>query len=177
MKQFAYALLAATVVAAIPLSAQNYLEGRKREEGGAAELARNAFGVKPANREFVRTDAQNRMAELAARKGHTALTPDMADARDERQSVLLKLRSASENAGEEITRAVERGELTEPQLTRLMKRAGIIPLQESFKTLSLADALDVFNRAKPREQMLLMEILNDKADPETAAKRRANRRR
>jgi diguanylate cyclase (GGDEF)-like protein len=144
-----------------PLSVQNYLEGRDREETGASELTRNAFGVNPAKREVVRSDAQNRMAEYLSRRGRSTPTPDEAEARTDRARILSGARVGAD-VSDRITTAIERGELTVPQLTRLMKRVGILPLQEQFKSLTIKQALDVFDRATPREQGLLLDILQKK---------------
>jgi diguanylate cyclase (GGDEF)-like protein len=144
-----------------PLSVQNYLEGRTREETGASELTRNAFGVNPAKREVVRSDAQNRMAEYLSRRGRSTPTPDEAEARTDRARILSGARVGAD-VSDRITTAIERGELTVPQLTRLMKRVGILPLQEQFKSLTIKQALDVFDRATPREQGLLLDILQKK---------------
>jgi hypothetical protein len=145
-----------------PLSFQNLSEGSKRGESGIGEIARDVFGVTPAKREFVRTDAQNKMTDYLARRGHTAATPDEAEARDERQGVLLKLREGSPEVTNKIRLAIEHGDLTPPELDRLLKRAGLLPLTEKFKSLTLDQALEVFNRATPWERGVFADLLDKK---------------
>lgn len=147
----------------LPLSLQNFREGQKRGETGLTELTRNAFGVTPAKREFVRTEAQNQMAEYLARRGHNQLPPDEAEARDERGIILQGLRGkGTGDVAERINRAIAHGELTEPQLALMMKRAGILPLAEKFKSLPVDQALDVYRKATPWEKAVFTDLLNQK---------------
>jgi hypothetical protein len=45
-----------------------------------------------------------------------------------------------------VSDAIERHQLTAPEIAHLLKRAGLTPAQEQFKRLTLPQAIDVFKR-------------------------------
>jgi hypothetical protein len=150
-----------------PLSYQNYREAEKRGDAAGADVLRNTFGVNPAKREFVRTKAQNDLIELMARRGHTALTPDAAEARQARTELLRAKRMGQDDVGL-VEKAIEFG-VTAKEMRTIFKRAGTMPYLERFKALSLDDAWKIFNEGTPTEQKLFRAMLRKK---QTAAQQR-----
>jgi hypothetical protein len=151
-----------------PLSVQNFLEASKRDETNVAEMARNAFGINPANREITRSNLQNRLAEILARRGKTAQTPEQQEQRERLGDILTKLRTGAD-ASDAIETAIEHGDLTMPKYNKILRRAAIFPFVEKFKMLSPDQALDVFERGTPWERGLLIDILNQKLERQAAA--------
>ncbi|HXJ64427.1 MAG TPA: hypothetical protein VNN79_11790, partial [Actinomycetota bacterium] len=146
----------------LPIPVQNYMEaGKRRPEQTfrqkAPEIGRQAFGINPAKREMVRTDAQNELAELRSRMGHTAETPEQVDAQNERNAALRNMR-AGEGTIDQVNKALQSGQMTLGQYKDLLRRAGIIPMQESFKALTIEDATKVLRDANPRERGLFDEL-------------------
>ncbi len=146
-----------------PFSIRNEMESYQR--GDKSPLARVGpwVGITPAPRNEIRSDAQNRVMEYLAQRHVTGSTPEDAEARAARAQVLSGIRGTSGvDLGDAVSSAVEHNQLTSPELNRLLKRSGSIPMQERFKSLTVPQALDVFGRADPREQALWLETLQKK---------------
>jgi 2'-5' RNA ligase/predicted ABC-type ATPase len=137
----------------LPLSAQNFLEGADRGERGAGEIARNAFGVGPAKREFARSAAQNAMYDILARRGHQARTPDEKEQGVQRGRLLEQLREGA--VGRDSVRRLEvAGEMTKREGRSLTSRAKEPHLVALFKQLSVEEAAKVFDLGTSEEQTL-----------------------
>jgi hypothetical protein len=96
------------------------------------------------------------------RKSGGGLTPEDADAQQQRRDALAELRGYGDV--DAIDKAFTSGALVPKQLEALMRRAQIEPTQEQFKRLSVRDALRVFNLADDREKGLWADILQKKFD-------------
>lgn len=147
----------------LPLSVQNYLEGRKREESGSSEIARNVFGVGPAKREFVRTPAQNRLAELLARRGHPQRTPDAVEKAEQRADLRTGRREGTVSR-DSIVRLERSGELSRTQEKSLLNNLKVRenPLVTKFKMLTDDEAREVFDLGTEAEQRLWKPVLHVK---------------
>ena len=144
----------------VKYSAQEAAHGQ-----GTARSAAPLLGITPAPRWAVRSDAANRMAELRARHGGASLTPEEVALSDLRHGLLERLRRQEPGAVEEARGAVHRKEITEGQYRNLIAQAREPSSAAAFKSLTLAEAEDVFARDKtPEEGRLWTPIL--------AAKRR-----
>lgn len=153
-----------------PFSLRNMQESSKRGGQSAVTKFGNWFGITPAPRDKVRTDAQNKMAEFLSERRMTGATPEDAAARQSRREILAGLRgNKSVDLEKAVTNAIERHQLTAPDVARLLKRAGTTPSQEQFKRLTLPQAIDVFKRSTPREQALFAEALLNKVERATAS--------
>jgi hypothetical protein len=119
-------------------------------------------GITPAPRRIVRSAAQNRMAEYLAERRVTGATPEDAEARLARREILRDLRGNASNLESDLSKAIERGQLTPPQFAKMLKRAGTTPMQEQYRRLTLPQALDVFRAADERERGLFLDALNKK---------------
>lgn len=139
--------------AGAPLSIQNAMESAKRGQTSAAEKVRNAMGVGPAKREFQRTDAQNKMNEYLARRGHDARTPDEADKGQERTDLIQGLRDKTIKR-DSVIRLMRAGELTRGQASRAIITAHEDPLVARFRMLTPQEAQKVYDLGDEREKAL-----------------------
>lgn len=155
----------------MPFSLTNMQEESRRGADAATKFGA-WFGITPAKREDIRTPAQNEMADIVAKRGKTALTPEQHDAVQAKSDLLSTLRGGGGNLEDAVTRVVNTSGLTPADLGRLLKRAGMLPMVERFKSLTVEQAIDVFKKADPREQALFAEALVTKV--ERAAKIRGN---
>jgi diguanylate cyclase (GGDEF)-like protein len=146
----------------LPFALTNQQEQAKRGDQSAATKFGNWFGVTPAPRHVVRSDAQNLMAEDLASKGPAGGTPEDAVAQQERARLLASFRGVTDIDVDRVEQALNSGALTPPDIGRLLKRAGMTPAQEKFKRLSLTEALDVFDKGTDREKALFGAALMSK---------------
>lgn len=154
---------------AVPFSLSNLSETNRRGDNSAATKFGNWFGITPAPREKVRSPAQNEIADIMAKQGHDMATPEEADARQSRAEILSGLRgNNSVDLQQAVSDAIERHQITSPEIGQLLKRAGTTPMQEKFKTLSTEQALDVFKKSSPREQAVFAEALLGKISRATS---------
>lgn len=156
----------------LPFSVRNVQEQSKRGDQSRTTKIGNWFGITPAPRSEVRTEAQNRMMEFLSRRQMSGATPEDAEARQTRSEILRGMRGNSDiKLGQAVNDAIERHQLTVPDIVRLLKRAGLTPAQERFKRLTLPEAVDVFRRATRHEKELFAEALLNKVmrAEETAA--------
>lgn len=150
---------------ALPFSIRNMTEGSQRGDSSPVTKFGNWFGITPAPRDKVRSKAQNQMAEYLSERQMSGATPEDAAARRSRAEILAGLRGNSGvDLEKAVTDALERHQLTAPDLARLLKRAGTTPAQERFKRLTVAQAVDVFKLATPKEKALFAEALISKIE-------------
>lgn len=142
-----------------PMGISNMLESKKRGDSTPTVVG-SELGITPAPRSMVRSDAQNRMAEYIALRGTSGGTPEDAQSRQDRADILAGLRG---NTGVDlnavVTRAIQHEQLTPTAIVKLLKIAGSTPAQEKFKSLTLPQAMDVFNRSTSREKGLFVDAL------------------
>ena len=116
----------------------------------------------------MRTQAQNDMADIVAKRGHQEETPDEQEAAQQRAAILDGLRGGTGvDVKQAVTDAIRFHQLTPPDVAKLLKRAGISPATEKFKSLTLPQAMTIFKEATPREQGMFRDALLKKI--ETAA--------
>jgi hypothetical protein len=148
-----------------PFSIRNSQEASSRGDQSAVTKFGSWFGVTPAPRDKVRTDAQNRIADYLSERRLTGATPEDVEARRSRAEILAGLRGNHNiDLNQAVTDAIERHQLTAPDVVKLLKRAGTTPAQEQFKRLTLPQAIDVFKRSTPRERALFAEALLRKVE-------------
>jgi hypothetical protein len=146
-----------------PFAFRNMSEQSKRGDQSAVTKIGSWFGITPAPRNEVRTEAQNRMMEYLAERKMTGSTPEDAEARQTRSEILRGMRGNSDvKLGQAVSDAIERHQLTADGVVQLLKRAGLTPAQEQFKRLTLAQAVDVFKRSNRHEKELFAEALLNK---------------
>ncbi len=145
-----------------PFSVRGLEEAKK---GGAsfAQQALPFIGITPANRADERTDAQNKMTDYLARRGHPTRTPEEV----EQQRELSGLKQQSRAQGPQAVSA-RVGELLgqraiSPAQARNVYRASVTnPLVERFKMLSVDEAERVFALATAKEKALWLPWLQRK---------------
>lgn len=150
-----------------PFAFRNQEESGKRGDQSNITKFGNWFGVTPAPRSEVRSDAQNQMSMYLGERRQSGASPEDAEARKARGDILNSLRLASQGKdGGDITQAVtdaiERGQVTPKNVIQILRRVGSSPAQERFKRLSAAQAIDVFQRATPKEKALFADALMKK---------------
>jgi hypothetical protein len=163
-----------------PLSVQNYIEAARRGERNVGELARNAFGITPAKREFIRTDAQNKLAEILSRRGHTALTPDQAEVSKAKAQIRIAKRQHKPK-GSAIAEAMRAAPLSHREAAEVWREAGTDKLLGQFKQLSYPEAKEVWDVASPEERrrwhaVFITKRENYRTQHGAAALRKANGR-
>lgn len=149
--------------AAVPFTIRNANELVGRGDPSMASKAANFFGITPAPRAAVRSDAQNAMAEIVARRGKAELTPEQRESADARRAILAGLRgNTGVDLRDAVTHAVDSKLLSEDDIARLIRRAQLSPAQERFRSLSYDDALRIFLLAERPEQERFADILAKK---------------
>jgi hypothetical protein len=149
----------------LPFSIQNLTETSQRGDQSTATKAGAFFGVTPAPRTAVRTEAQNKMADYLATRRMTGSTPEDAEARNNRAEILAGLRGAKGvDLQAAVSRAIEHEQLTPRNVIDLLRRAGSTPAQEKFKRLTLPQALDVFRVSTPAEKRKFVDALVKKME-------------
>lgn len=144
-----------------PLSAQNYLEGKKRGEGGKAEIARNVFGITPARRELVRTAAQNKMADYLGRHSPETRTPDES-AKGELHGEVVQAVRKGEELPQDVLDALAAGKVKRKTLFKWLSDARQPSIVSQFKRLSLDEAVHVYERGNDHEKALWADALRTK---------------
>jgi hypothetical protein len=148
-----------------PFAYRNFSESQQRGDQSRATKLGNWFGVTPAPRSEVRSEAQNKMADYLSSRRMEGATPEEADARKSRAELLAAMRGQSNvNLQDAVTNAIERHQLTAPDIVKLLKRAGTTPAQEKFKRLTLVQAIDVFKASTPAEKLKFTEGLLKKLE-------------
>jgi hypothetical protein len=146
-----------------------------REQGKRGETIRNAFGISPAKRDFVRTPAQNRMMELLSRRGHPTMTPEQVELRAARHRALSGMRANSPDKQARIDEMVELGDSGSKDLHELMKRARLSPMVERFKQLTVDEAREVYDLGARWERARWREAYHKKIENARKARERAQR--
>jgi Cdc6-like AAA superfamily ATPase len=123
-------------------------------------VARNAFGITPARREFERTAAENRIAEYQSRGGATARTPE----RVAESAARGEYRQAVRRGDKAAAAAIEKqGTLTKGQIHAAQQEAKETFLERGFKQLPIDQALEVYEVAESDERAKLWPVLYNKA--------------
>lgn len=156
-----------------PLSIRNYLEAKQRGEKGPGEMIRNAVGVNPAPREFVRTPAQNLEAELR-QHGPSGRTPDEVDA-GQRALAVRRAIGRGELNPEQVRDSVKAGALTVRQALndRKMARRSEAPWVAGFAGMPWERAERVYDAASPEEQAQLAPFMLRKRERQLHERRAA----
>ena len=134
--------------------------------GGNAE---NVLGVNRAPGYVTRTPAEERLREIQDKRGRPTLTKDQAATRDARRALRQGLAAGTDEGRQEASDAIQSGLLTRRQVRRGAQDAGKSYLQRGMPTLSLDEAVSVYEVASPEERRTLYADLYAKA-------RRFNRR-
>lgn len=148
----------------LPISIASGIEGHNRGEGLGSYVA-GAAGMSPAPREFVRTEAQNALADIA-RRNQGSSSPEESD----HFQMMMKAHTIAENQGKDAADAYlhdlqDRGMVTPAQLRSAMKVDTKNPLAQKFAKSrgTVSDLEKVFNLGTPEEQALWAPLLRAKA--------------
>lgn len=146
----------------VPIGIRQATQEKQRGQGRSAGLP--FFGVTPAPREEVRSEAENLTHELLGGRASGALTPEEATAVKERRQMADALRQNDPNAMADIRDALKAGRLRPQQATRMIKERRLSSLVRGFRMLTLTEAVRVFRSADPDERRALFPYLNMKAE-------------
>jgi hypothetical protein len=124
----------------------------------------NLVGVTPAPREAVRSPAVNRMYELLRHRMPTGATREQADARRRRGDLIGLLRQQPEEGMEALRGDVAEGALSGRRARGIARTAAIPSSANTFKRLTMREALEVYEMASPDERRLWLPALASKLD-------------
>jgi hypothetical protein len=144
-----------------PFSVRNIEELNKRG-AGTREKVEGFLGNQAAPREVERTPAQQKMADILARRGHPLRTPEQRAAADERYDIREGLRAGTIKR-DSLRLLVRKGDLTKEQATRAAIAAREPALVTRFKMLSAAEAEQVYALANDEERALWQKLMRKKA--------------
>lgn len=137
--------------AVLPFSLSNTQESRSRGDTTTATAIGNAFAIRPANEEDVRTPAQNLLSDYT--RHMTGSTPEETEKHQLRANVVTALRSGDSAAVRDaVQQALERGGYQASDLAAMAKVANVMPKDVKFKALTIPQAIDVFNAAEGDEK-------------------------
>lgn len=135
-----------------PIGIRNVQEQQRRlQTGGRAALP--FIGVTPASREAVRSKAQNLMADFLKQGMPAGATPEEAAQRQLRARVMDRFHQRDLDYGQ-ARAAFRAGGLTERQTTDALRTMLAPPLLTRFKSLTLAQAQQVYDLGTPEEQRI-----------------------
>lgn len=144
-------IAAYTVESNLPISVQNIAEARHRGEHGVMGVVPGLVGVSPAPREFVRSPAQNLLAEYAQHGAPSGATPEEAAQRRLRNDVMDRFhRRELDYSG--VRAELRAGGLTDAQVKDALRDVLAPPLQTRFKQLTLEQARAVYDLGTPEEK-------------------------
>lgn len=156
---------------AMPISVRNMQESAKRGDSSTGSKIQNFFGVGPASKYIVRSQAQNLMNELLVAHGHAALTPEAAADQKQKSEAMFQLRHGTRDA---FTQMVAEGKMSRKQIADSMKRVSQLSLVARFQQLSLPEAEEVFSKASAVEKKMWGPYLTLKRIHETQSGRTVN---
>jgi hypothetical protein len=134
-----------------PIGFRNLQEQRRRlQTGGRAALP--FIGITPANREAVRSPAQNRMHEMLSGRGGSA-TPEQAQQRASEHDVEAAVRAGTMTRAQAADSLRHLG-LSKRQQQGAKKRMREDPRVTSFKHLTLEERRQVYDLGTPEERKL-----------------------
>lgn len=139
-----------------------YAQDAERRGQSRTTTGLNFVGVTPAPRSVVRSDAQNRMAELLARRGKMTLTPEQASAQETRYDLERQLAQDRPAGQRAVQTAIAAGTLSRAQGQAMQRRSFKDPDALRFQQLTLPEALDVYQRGKPEERAVWWTALQRK---------------
>lgn len=144
-----------------PFFVQNVQEDTKRHASGV-ERAATFVGVTPANREDVRTNAQNTMQGYLAKRTPER-TPEEAEASRQRADLRNIVRTQGPDAAKaELKKRIEAGQLTRAQVKAVLESGHTSSIETQFKQLTLTEAERVFAQGNAREKQLWAPLLQTK---------------
>jgi hypothetical protein len=113
-----------------PFAIRNLMESKARGAESIASKAQGFFGITPAPREAVRSDAQNQMMHYLAQRQASGATPEDATARQSRRELLTALRNNvdGKNTAEiqdAVSAAIERHQLTPKDVVDAAEARGL----------------------------------------------------
>lgn len=140
-----------------PLGFRNVRQQGK-EGQSLATRALNFVGITPAPREMVRTEAQQRMAEVMATRGSGGATPEQAKAQQRRKDIGAGFRRGDIGV-EALTDSMHAGAITAGQRKNILRSKDQPAYVARFKQLSWDDAEQVYARATPEERSAWWPLL------------------
>lgn len=146
-----------------PMTVSN-LERTRRTFGAIrpTDVALQLFGITDAPATVSRTEAEAVLHKLQKRRGLPSLTQEQGAARDARRDVRRDTQRNPATGVQTAREAVAEGTLRPRQAVQAVKQAGLSYLQRGVRSLTLEDALDVYEAATPAERVTLQAILSTK---------------
>jgi hypothetical protein len=143
-----------------PIASSSFRRAKNEGQGIVGQVAAVA-GLNLAPAWADRTAAQNQMHDYLQNRGHRVLTPDEAQKQREYSNLKAALRAKTATPAD-VRKALERGIITPTQATKIQKDAGLNPLEQRFRQLTLPEAEHVYGIAGAEEQALWKPALDMK---------------
>ena len=142
-----------------PFGIRNLIRQRQLG-GGVVDQALPFVGITPAPAAIAKTKAENMMAAfLKGRIPNAAITKDQADIYDTKKQLLSSIRQGKAISPEVAGKLQN---LSPRQLDNIMADVGKDYFEKLYKSLTLREALEVYNAGTPKEKGQALPILTDK---------------
>jgi hypothetical protein len=152
-----------------PISLRNYDRRRESLSGTGISGWESTFGISEAPASVTRTDAEKLIRRYLPPSTHTRL---QAEQMQERLRIREGLKAGTPEGREQAQAAIQRGTLSRGSVLNTLRTAQASSLQRGFQTLTLDQALKVYEVATEDERAELWTMLERKAqNVENAAPR------
>jgi 2'-5' RNA ligase len=152
-----------------PISLRNYDRRRESLSGTGISGWESTFGISEAPASVTRTDAEKLIRRYLPPSTHTRL---QAEQMQERQRIREGLKAGTPEGRAQAQAAIQRGTLSQGSVLNTLRTAQASSLQRGFQTLTLDQALKVYEVATEDERAELRTMLERKAqNVENAAPR------
>ena len=131
----------------------------------ALSMAAPLVGIMPATSEFTKTPAQKLASELVhSRMPNDAMTAEAFEKRKIKNKIEMQLRNGDPEAMQALIDARKEGKLTPYDIRDIQRDRRFSVFQNTFKRLSLEEAMKVYELATPDEKKSVRPLLAKKAD-------------
>lgn len=132
---------------------------RRVKEGGGRAAVESFFGVTPAPASTTRSAAETAINKIMVTRGVSTKTQEQAAMAQARRELRTGLAAGNAAA---ISEARAKGQLTPRQIRQARRDARLSGLQRGFRSLTMEEALDVYELATPEERRSLLRWLRVK---------------
>lgn len=138
-----------------PFSLHNYQTRAERNDDHSLGLLIQSFaGLGPANREYVKTDAENLVTKFLSSKFPSTKTQEEAQKIQVRGDLENSFRKDQIGVGD-LVRAVGKGQLTKAQLESIIKYKNLPTIVRDIQYLDADQAFKVYQLANSKEKVVL----------------------
>jgi hypothetical protein len=154
--------------AAAPFSLSSYQQTEEKSPGMAVL---NALGARPVSRQYTNTPAQAKLDEIAQLKRGTSSKAEAVKGKLKSELYHMARAGDADGFNQGLREAVDAGSLSGDEAKQMVKNAGLHPMVIKLKSLSLEQALGVWDLANDTEKEKLGEALVKKIGNASTEKR------